>query len=216
VASELLFRVIFTVLWFSFIGNLSWVRYSARMSSGERPADEAGQREGRLHMVGLALFAPVWFGGIALYIVLPGWIAPLSIPVPDWLRMPMGVVAAASLSFALWGYVTIGRNWVHAFEPSRFLLRDETLVTSGPYRYVRNPIYLGMFSFVIAVSLLAANWLILLPIIPIIAVVYGQVGKEEEMLIQRFGDEYRAYMKLTPRFIPRFRGKRATQPRKQR
>ena len=76
-------------------------------------------------------------------------------------------------------------------------------MTSGPYRYVRNPIYLGSFTFIVSLSLVAANWFILLPSLALILLIYGQIEREEAMLIERFGDEYREYMKRTPRLIPR-------------
>jgi protein-S-isoprenylcysteine O-methyltransferase Ste14 len=114
------------------------------------------------------------------------------------------------------GYRTLGKNWVHALDPSKFLQRDrEALVTSGPYRYVRNPIYLGAFTFIIALALVASNWLLLLPALVIITIIYGQIPKEELMLIDRFGDEYREYMKRTARIVPRFRRKHPTQLGKQ-
>jgi hypothetical protein len=54
-----------------------------------------------------------------------------------------------------------------------------------------------------AQALVAANWLVLLPGLPIIMVIYTQISWEEAMLIEKFGDEYREYMKRTPRLIPR-------------
>ena len=78
-------------------------------------------------------------------------------------------------------------------------------MTSGPYHYIRHPIYLGFFTFLIAQALVAANWLILLPALATTMLFYTQIGKEEAMLIDRFGDEYREYMKRTPRFIPKIR-----------
>jgi len=165
-----------------------------------------------MRIVALALFAPFWFGGIILYAILPGWIAFLSISLPDWFRLVMAGMTALSIPFTLWGYRTLGKNWVHALDPSKFLQRRrETLVTSGPYHYVRNPIYLGAFTFIIALALLAANWLILLPALATTTLFYMQIGKEELMLIGRFGDEYREYMKRTPRFIPRFRREHSAQ-----
>ena len=65
--------------------------------------------------------------------------------------------------------------------------------------------YLGGFTFLIAQALVAANWLILLPALATTTLFYSQIGKEEAMLIDRFGDEYREYMKRTPKFIPKFR-----------
>jgi len=76
-------------------------------------------------------------------------------------------------------------------------------VTSGPYHYVRNPIYLRSFVFITAMALVATNWLPLLPALVLITIIYAQIPKEELMLIDRFGDEYREYMKRTPRIIPK-------------
>jgi protein-S-isoprenylcysteine O-methyltransferase Ste14 len=115
-------------------------------------------------------------------------------------------VSALSIPFTLWGYRTLGKNWVHVLESSKFLERKrETLVTSGPYHYVRNPIYLGSFTFIVALALVASNWLLLLPALVLITIIYAQIGKEELMLIDRFGDKYREYMQRTPRLIPKLR-----------
>jgi protein-S-isoprenylcysteine O-methyltransferase Ste14 len=211
VTNELFFRVVFSTLWLVFFGNLAWVRYSSRQSTSKSSIDQTVRHERRLHIVALAPFAPFWFGGIILYAILPSWIMFLAIPLPDWFRLIMVGVAALSIPFTLWGYRTLGENWVHALDPSKFLQRRrDALVTSGPYYYVRNPIYLGAFTFIIALALVAANWLLLLPDLAIITIIYTQIGMEEKMLIARFGDEYREYMKRTPRFIPKFRPEHPT------
>jgi hypothetical protein len=64
---------------------------------------------------------------------------------------------------------------------------------------------LGAFIFLIGLALVAANLLILLPTIGLLAPLYTQIGEEEALLIDRFGDEYRDYMERVPRFIPKFR-----------
>ena len=74
---------------------------------------------------------------------------------------------------------------------------------SGPFHIVRNPIYFEAFTFIIALALVASNWLILLPALALITIIYEQISKEELMLIDKFGDEYREYMKRTPRLIPK-------------
>ncbi len=204
VTNELLLRVIFSILWLIFIAILTWVRYSSREPKSKSSIDQTVRQERRLLLVALALLAPVWFGGIILYAILPSWIMFLSIPLPDWFRLIMVGVAALSIPFTLWGYRALGKNWVHVLEPSKFLQRKrETLVTSGPYHYVRNPIYLGAFTFIVALAIVAANWFLLLPALALVTIIYAQIGKEELMLIDRFGDEYREYMKRTPRLIPK-------------
>jgi protein-S-isoprenylcysteine O-methyltransferase Ste14 len=81
--------------------------------------------------------------------------------------------------------------------------KNETLVTTGPYSYVRNPIYLGSFVFIIAMALVAANWLLLLPALVLITIIYEQIPNEEKMLAKKFGDEYLEYKKRTPKIIPK-------------
>ena len=210
--NETVFRVVFSIFWVIFIVSAAWVRYSSRVARGK---SSTGQTlcEKWLRTAGVILFAPLWWGGIILYIIVPGWIMFLSIPLPEWFRSTMACVAALSLPFTLWGYHTLGRNWVHGFEPSKFIQdKNETLVTNGPYKYVRNPIYLGAFIFVIALALLAANWLLLLPTLAIVAVLYNQIGGEEVMLMNRFGAKYREYMVRTPRLIPNIMQKHLPRP----
>jgi protein-S-isoprenylcysteine O-methyltransferase Ste14 len=63
--------------------------------------------------------------------------------------------------------------------------------------------YTAIFTLLIAFSLLSANWLIVLPCIVGIIVVYARINKEERMMIEQFGGEYRDYMKHTGRLLPR-------------
>jgi len=204
VTNELIFRILFSILWIIFIANIMWVRYSLMEPKSKLSIRRTVRQQSRFHIIALSLFAPFWFGGIILYIIIPGWITFLSIPLPDWFRLIMVGVTALCIPVILWGYRALGRNWVHALEPSKFLRRKkETLVTSGPYRYVRNPIYLGSFTFIIALALVAANWLLLVPALVLITIIYAQIGNEERMLIEKFGDRYREYMKRTPRLIPK-------------
>jgi protein-S-isoprenylcysteine O-methyltransferase Ste14 len=173
-ASELFFRVAFSILWIIFFTNVAWVRYSARAYPINQAVDKASRPQGRLRIADVVLvpFAPFWFGGIVLYATLPGWMSFLSISLPDWFRVIMVAAGLLSIAFAMWGYRTLGKNWVHALEPSKFRDKGEdALVTTGPYRYVRNPIYLGAFSLIMAQALVAANWLVLLPALPIIMVI---------------------------------------------
>jgi protein-S-isoprenylcysteine O-methyltransferase Ste14 len=208
--SELVFRIIFTVLWLVFIVNLTWVRYSTRQPKQQTQTVQTTQEhtEKRWHTVALALFAPFWFGGIILYMFIPSWIAFLSIPLTEWFRLIMVGVAILSIPFTLWSYRTIGKNWVHALDPSEFTQKkDNKLVTVGPYRIVRNPLYLGSFTFILSLALLASNWLILLPAIMIVVLIYTRISGEEKMLLDRFGNEYQEYMKKTPRIIPRIKSR---------
>jgi protein-S-isoprenylcysteine O-methyltransferase Ste14 len=81
--------------------------------------------------------------------------------------------------------------------------REHTLVTHGPYAFVRHPFYDAVALSVLANSLVAANWFIFLTGGMAFALIIARTRKEEERLLARFGDAYRAYMERTGRFLPR-------------
>jgi len=158
------------------------------------------------HLRALALvFAGLYLAGALLYAILPSSVSFLSIPLPDSIRFGMVGLGVVGLAFVLWGRASLGKNWA----PSLSGLRADTaLITTGAYRLVRHPIYLGAFIFLAALALLAANLLTLVPTIALLILLYVQLPEEESMLIDRFGEEYREYMKRTPRFMPSLRDER--------
>ncbi|MBI3320029.1 MAG: isoprenylcysteine carboxylmethyltransferase family protein [Candidatus Omnitrophica bacterium] len=83
--------------------------------------------------------------------------------------------------------------------------KDHTLVTSGPYRYVRHPFYLSFGLGVLGGSLAMANWFILLTGVLPLGFLMARTRIEEAKLIGRFGVEYQEYMRRVGRFLPRFR-----------
>lgn len=207
VTNELLFRVVFSALWLIFFAGLTWVSYLTKGSAGKQTTQHV--RRLRIAALGLAV---LYFWGALLYVLLPSWVIFLSLLLPDWFRLVMVGVAALGVLFVLWGFRVLGKNWALSLSGVR---NDTVLVTTGPYGVVRNPIYFGAFILLAALALMAANLLILLPTLALLAGLYTQIDEEEAMLIERFGDEYREYMKRTPRFIPKLRHEHSTQQRKQ-
>ena len=195
--SELLFRVIFSVLWLILFANFTWAGYLTRASARKQVA----RRPDWLRIVAIGLAVP-YFVGALLFALLPSWVAFLSISLPDWFLLIMVFVATLGVFLAVWGIHVIGRNWA----PSMSGVRNDTvLVTTGPYSIVRNPIYLGAFIFMPSLALVAAGWLVLLPALLLSVILYAQMGEEEAALVGRFGDAYVEYMQRTPRLIPRLR-----------
>lgn len=77
-------------------------------------------------------------------------------------------------------------------------------MTTGPYARVRHPLYTAMFGVGIAFALVTANWVFVLLAVAAIGVV-ARVPREEQMMIEEFGEEYKAYMQKTGRFFPKWR-----------
>ncbi len=85
--------------------------------------------------------------------------------------------------------------------------KDHTLVTSGPYRFVRHPFYDAAALYFLAISLVAANWFLGLACALVFALIVVRTRREEDRLLARFGDDYRRYTEQTGRFLPGIRAR---------
>lgn len=87
---------------------------------------------------------------------------------------------------------------------------ERDLVTTGPYAHVRHPFYLGLFLFAVGFLWLTLNALVVLLVVLSLFELDGRsitqvVADEEQELLERFGEDYQAYMERTGRFLPKFR-----------
>lgn len=146
-----------------------------------------------LRLAGLALWIST-FG----YLIFPGYFQWASMPLPVWLRWT-GVVTGALCSLLMyWTLFSLGKNLTDTVVTRA----EATLVTNGPYRWVRHPFYVTAALLMASVTLVTANWLIGVSSLAVLVLLAIRTPKEEQMLIERFGQEYRDYMATTGRFIP--------------
>ena len=76
------------------------------------------------------------------------------------------------------------------------------LIVNGPFKYSRNPIYVCFSLILIAAGLIANSYFVLFSFVPASVIVYQTaIKKEEQYLIMKFGEQYRAYMKGVPRWL---------------
>ena len=113
----------------------------------------------------------------------------------------LGALAAAiGAVLRVWGAAYLGYNVVHHGR-----MQGGTMMAAGPYRYVRNPLYLGGWFMMIAISLLmppsGALFTMVLFTIHFLRLILG----EEAFLAAKLGEPYKEYLRLVPRFVPRFR-----------
>jgi protein-S-isoprenylcysteine O-methyltransferase Ste14 len=139
--------------------------------------------------------------GLVTYMVNPSWMAWSSVPLPDSFRWIGVAVAAGAGALLIWTLHSLGKNLTDTVVTRR----EHTLVTIGPYRWIRHPFYDSVALCIFANSLIAANWFLFLTGGLALVLIVVRTRKEEEKLLARFGDAYRAYMQRTGRFLPRIR-----------
>ncbi|MBI5767749.1 MAG: isoprenylcysteine carboxylmethyltransferase family protein [Verrucomicrobia bacterium] len=144
------------------------------------------------------VWPPLGLASVA-FLIEPRWIDFARIDAPGWLRLlgvPLG--ATGSALFA-WMFRHLGLNVTSTSVPRA----AATLVTSGPYRWVRHPMYSAALLLVIATALLTANLVVLAGGLAMFALLAARSRIEERRLVEKFGDAYRDYQARTGRFIPR-------------
>ncbi len=107
------------------------------------------------------------------------------------------------LGYALVIVCALGRIWSTFFIGG---LKNERLIKEGPFSIVRNPLYVFSMTGIIGIGLISNHYGVMLILFILFAIVfYRLVTREENFLLNKFGQEYAEYMKTTPRFIPDFK-----------
>lgn len=195
--NENIFRILAALILFTGIGISSYFRRKADRDSGETIPRKA---DGTIFMTLIRIGGLMLWLSPLVYLLNPAWMAWSKIGLPEWVRW-LGVGLGILCIFGIyWLFSSIGSG----ITPTSATRKEHQLVTSGPYRWVRHPLYTVGSSMFIAFGMMADNWFIaLLGILAFIAMA-ARTPKEEANLMEKFGDEYREYMKRTGRFFPRF------------
>jgi protein-S-isoprenylcysteine O-methyltransferase Ste14 len=126
------------------------------------------------------------------------------VPMPRWVEIVAAIVtvtmAIASVWICLAAVRALGKQWAMVAR----ITESHKLITDGPYRCVRNPIYLGMFGMLLATGLAVSRWWM----IPIAAAIFLignaiRIHSEEKLLREFFGAEFDAYTRQVPAMFPR-------------
>jgi protein-S-isoprenylcysteine O-methyltransferase Ste14 len=193
--TQIIFRIILPLLIISFALHRG---YYVRKHGNEE--DSLKKRiEGRASQIAWIL-GVISFVSILIYVFKPIWLSWASLALPHWLRWTG--VGVALLGFALlqWAQNTLGKNWSHTPR----MIKEQSLTTSGPYRFIRHPIYTAFLLILGSTLLISANWLIGLAWLGMTALeVASRIHFEEDMMLEYFGDQYREYMKHTGRLLPK-------------
>jgi protein-S-isoprenylcysteine O-methyltransferase Ste14 len=200
-AAETIFRLAFLLLLVALIAMRATFMIRVRRS-GERlmPDQQAVKREGGRGILVLRaglLFALIGF--LLMYFLGAAWIDAFAFRLPGWLRWTGFGLGLLSVAFWTWTQVVLDTQWSAQLQ----LTRQHHLITTGPYARIRHPLYTAMCGWAIALALLTSNWILVTLAGLSIAGTLARVPKEEQMMLEAFGDEYRDYMHRTGRYFPR-------------
>ncbi len=161
------------------------------MSDGRAPADTAGVIAPPPLIALAALVAGVaadWLWPLNVLGSTLGWPMRIAIGVP--LVLGGGVLAVAAER----AFKRVGTN-VPPWRPAL------ALATSGPYAYIRNPMYVGLILLLAGIAAaLASDWLVILLVPTALVLHFGVVRREERYLEAKFGEDYRRYKASVPRY----------------
>ena len=180
------------------VGLVSYVAirtvYRRRVAGSEGAVDRSSASD-RL------LVALVFLGQTivpALYLFTP-WLNGANHELPRALAWLGAVITAAGLWVFWRSHADLGTNW----SLSLAVRSDHRLVTRGVYRIVRHPMYSSFLLFAVGQALLLPNWLAgLAALIAVALMCIFRVPREEAMMCEHFGQEYREYMRRTGSVVP--------------
>jgi protein-S-isoprenylcysteine O-methyltransferase Ste14 len=197
---EAIFRIVTATLFVSALLISVYHRHKA-----DRASEKVSWRDEGLPIIVLLRLSgfAAWLS-VFTYLLNPRWMQWSSLNLPDWLRWFGAALGVATLPLLYWVFISIGKN----ITPTVATRKDHQLVIGGAYGWVRHPLYSVGTLFLLALNLLVANWFVSLASIIGLTMILVRLPKEEASLIERFGDEYRAYMKRTGRLLPRMNSPR--------
>ncbi len=194
--NENIFRILAAVILFTGIGISSYFRRKADRDTGETISRKVdGTLTMRLIQIGGLI---LWLSPF-VYLFNPKWMAWSKIGSMDWIRWSGVGIGVLSVLGIYWLFSSIGSG----ISPTSATRTEHKLVTSGPYRWVRHPLYTIGSALIVSFGLMADNWFIMaLGVLAFIGMAL-RTPKEEANLVAKFGDEYREYMQRTGRFFPK-------------
>jgi protein-S-isoprenylcysteine O-methyltransferase Ste14 len=184
-----------TQIWLFSALSLVFLGFLIRAMS--RRESEAGGRRATSSRLG------IFVQGLGMAFVVPGMIRPTM----AWSSLP-AIAACVAILLLMGGAIALfassstalGKNW--SFEART--RSDHELIRSGPYAYVRHPIYLGMMLFMLAWAAALGHWANLIVAVPLFLIgTKMRTAAEDRLLEASFGRDFIKYRKSTPALFPR-------------
>ena len=146
-------------------------------------------------ILGLLLCVPLFY-----YLWIP--LVRLSVSTAHVLDIIGLIIYLAGCAFVLWARRTLGKMWGLSTSRNVKLLDDHQLIQSGPFAFVRHPMYFGWWAAMFGLLLLYPTWVVLLLLVSSLMAFFGRARREEVALAERFGQVWKEYKKRTRFLIP--------------
>ncbi|MBN2046696.1 MAG: isoprenylcysteine carboxylmethyltransferase family protein [Anaerolineaceae bacterium] len=157
------------------------------------------QERALLYLLGVGVFILPLLYGLTPWFNFANYLLP-------WWQFALGIGVILFSYWLFWRcHTALDKNW----SPSLQIREDQELIDTGIYRHIRHPMYAVEFLFTIGQLLIIPNWFIgVMGLVCFLPLYLIRVPKEEAMMIETFGNQYRDYMQRTGRILPRLSKKK--------
>lgn len=189
--------VLFAVFGVLGFGWRSWLQYRRTGSTGFRGT--SGRIGSTEWIAGVGFVVALTVAVSAPILQRANVIQPISILTTAWIQVAGITVAVIGIAATVYAQLEMGDSWRIGVDEQE----TTTLVHTGVFGRVRNPIYTAMFTFGLGIALLTPNLVACVGFVLLVSTIELQVRRvEEPYLLRRHGDAYRAYTASVGRFIP--------------
>ena len=184
------------------LAGLAWLVFLAYWFVSALKLKKVKQREGRGGRLVQIVFMAAAYGLVFNDAFGRGWLGTRFLPASDAIAKIGFALAVVGVAFAIWARWHLGENWSGTVT----LKEGHELIRSGPYRFIRHPIYTGMLiAFAGTVVALGEERGLISLAIALLSF-YLKAKKEERFLSQEFGESFREHARRTGMFLPSFGG----------
>jgi len=193
--------VVLSLVYVAFILTLAdWLSALRRGQAVSLLPERAGRSYPFWAQIGLILLGLALFAAMAYFL----WIPLGSLPGQTaFILSVLGlVVYLAGCAFMLWARRRLGKMWGISTSRDVKLLDDHQIIQSGPYAFVRNPMYFGWWVAMLGLTMRYPVWMVLLLFLFSVYAFTGRARREDAALAERFGEAWTEYKQHTKYLIP--------------
>lgn len=193
-------EVILRIIFFELVILLSAVQLILRGYTGRtmKKPEVIDKTENKSDMAVIIAFMPLWAISVMIYPFGFDWFN-WSIETPSWFRWFGIFLMTISFPLSVQVFLTLGEN----FSPKLEVFENHQIVSHGPYKFVRHPMYAVFILCAIGSSMASANLFVTISSIGASTALILRIRHEEAMLLKRFGQSYGDYQKRTGAILPK-------------